>query len=94
MCFSETTKEEQGSCTISAGNINCNFGNITSGHSATVALTGKIDAAAVCPATMTVTATASSDVHDPNGANNTATSAVDLSCNRGYLPALLQLLLN
>jgi large repetitive protein len=84
----------QGSCAInSAGTIDCSFGDIAPSHTATLTLTGKIDVAAVCPATMTCTASASSGVHDPNIANNTDTSAVDLSCNRRYLPAVLQLLL-
>jgi uncharacterized repeat protein (TIGR01451 family) len=82
----------QGSCTLSGSTqrLNCSFGNIARGYSATVILNGKINAAAICPATMTFTTSVSSAFDDPNITDNTATSSVHLFCNRLYLPVVLR----
>ena len=64
----------QGTCTETGGTVTCILGSLTSGASATIRLAVDTDQAGQ----VTNTASASSDVEDPNGGNNSATETTNV----------------
>ncbi len=71
----ESVTPSAGSCTPSAGAVDCSFGTMSSGASATIVLAGR-PAAGTSGVTLTSTGTASSPSADPVPANNTSSSPV------------------
>jgi len=70
-----SVSSSQGSCTQSAGTVNCNLGTIANGGSATVTITVTPNAAG----SITNTATVSANESDSNSANNTATATTTVT---------------
>ena len=70
----------QGSCTITAGAVNCLLGTVGVNSTVTITVQGSVGSA-TAPGTLTNTATVSSDTPDPDSATNTVSTPVTVNAS-------------